>query len=154
MLPTSQIRDTCIRGYCNQTKFPIYKVWWLRVASQIGQMFKTQHGRIPIDPSILAAIGHRFIATNIRLKMPTCCSEATRAETRNRRPLLALLTDLYDSWLGLKSDSSHFLVTRDSDSSHRIQWLGLGPVLDLSDSDSWCLWLGIDGKMPMAIFTI
>ena len=37
-------------------------------ASQIGQtfipyMFKAQHaGRIPIDPAILAAIGHRFIA--------------------------------------------------------------------------------------------
>ena len=25
--------------------------------------FKAQHGRIPIDPASLAAIGHRFIAT-------------------------------------------------------------------------------------------
>ena len=24
--------------------------------------FKTQHSRIPIDPAILAAIGHRYIA--------------------------------------------------------------------------------------------
>ena len=146
------MRDTCIRVIVTRPNFPLYKVWCLRVASQIWQMFKTQHGRIPIDPSILA--GHRFIAKKIRLKMPTCCSEATRAVTRNRRPFLAWLTDLHDSWLGLKSDSSHFLVTRDSDSSHRVQWLGLGPVLDPSDSDSGCLWLRIDGKMPIAIFTI
>ena len=54
------------------TKFPVHKVWWLREASQIGQTFipfvkksfKTQHGRIPIDPAMLAAIGHRFIAPN------------------------------------------------------------------------------------------
>ena len=26
------------------------------------KLFKTQHGRNPIDPAILAAIGHRFIA--------------------------------------------------------------------------------------------
>ena len=26
--------DTCIRSYWNQTKFHIYKVWWLREASQ------------------------------------------------------------------------------------------------------------------------
>ena len=43
-----------------------HKVWWLREASQIGQTYvkkssKTQHGRIPIDPAILAAVG-RFIA--------------------------------------------------------------------------------------------
>ena len=51
------------------TKLPIYmyRVWWLREASQIGQMFvpymkKLQRGRIPIDPAILAATGHRFIA--------------------------------------------------------------------------------------------
>ena len=62
----------CIHSYWNQTKFPIHKVWWLREASQIGKtviplqyvkkLFKTQPGRIPIDPAILAAIGHRFIA--------------------------------------------------------------------------------------------
>ena len=59
-----------IRGY--YTKFPIYKVWWLREASQIGQTFillyvnksfKHTHGRIPTDRAILASIGHRFIAT-------------------------------------------------------------------------------------------
>ena len=27
----------------------------------VKKSFKTQHGRIPIDPAILAAIGHRFI---------------------------------------------------------------------------------------------
>ena len=36
-LPTSEIRDTCTRGYWNETKFSIHKVWWLREASQIGQ---------------------------------------------------------------------------------------------------------------------
>ena len=59
------------QGYWNLTKFPIHKVWWLREALQIGQTFipvdvkktfKTQYGRIPTDPAILAAIGHRFIA--------------------------------------------------------------------------------------------
>ena len=47
------------------TKFLIYKVWWVKEASQIRQTFiplcekdiKTQH-KIPIDPAILAAIGH------------------------------------------------------------------------------------------------
>ena len=38
-LPTNEIRDTCIRGYWNQTKFPIHKVWWLREGSQVGQTF-------------------------------------------------------------------------------------------------------------------
>ena len=28
----------------------------------VKKSFKTQHGRIPIDPAILSAIGHRFIA--------------------------------------------------------------------------------------------
>ena len=28
----------------------------------VKKSFKTQHGRIPINPATLAAIGHRFIA--------------------------------------------------------------------------------------------
>ena len=28
----------------------------------VKKSFKAQHGRIPIDPAILAAIGHRFVA--------------------------------------------------------------------------------------------
>ena len=44
---------------------------------------KTQHGRIPINPAILAAIGHRFRATKKKLKMSMPRSEAMRAETRN-----------------------------------------------------------------------
>ena len=57
-----------IHGYWNHTKFPIHKVRWLREAAQIGQIpiwksYLKQHGRLPINPSILAAIGHRFIAT-------------------------------------------------------------------------------------------
>ena len=39
ILPTTEIRDTCICGYWNQTKFPIHKVWWLREASQTVQTF-------------------------------------------------------------------------------------------------------------------
>ena len=30
----------------------------------VKKSFKAQHGRIPIDPASLAAIGHRFIAKN------------------------------------------------------------------------------------------
>ena len=76
------------------TKFPIYKVWWLREASQIRHTFipfyvkmsfKAQHGRIPIDPAVLAGIGHRFLAKKKELKILMRGSEATRAETRNRR---------------------------------------------------------------------
>ena len=33
----------------------------------------------------------------------------------------SLLSDLYDSWLGLESDSSHFFGDSDSDSSHHVQ---------------------------------
>ena len=78
----------CIRG--DQIS-QLCKVWWLREALQIGQTFiphvkksfKAQHGRIPIDPAILAAVGHRFIAKKIRkLEMPKRGSEATRTETR------------------------------------------------------------------------
>ena len=68
--------------------FPLCKVWWLREASQIGQTFiplcekksfKTQHGRNPIDPAILAAIRHRFIAKRENLKG----RRARRPETGN-----------------------------------------------------------------------
>ena len=78
--------------YWNQTKCPIHKVWWRREAAQIGQtfiprcekVFKTQRGRIPINPAILAVIEHRFISKqNKNLIIPTRGSEATRAETRN-----------------------------------------------------------------------
>ena len=66
--------------YTRGSNFP-----WLREASQIGQ---TEHSTaaIPIDPSILAVIGHRFIAQKRTFKMPTRGSEAARAEpeTRNR----------------------------------------------------------------------
>ena len=33
-----------------------------RSCPYVKKLFETQHGRIPIDPAILAAIGHRFIA--------------------------------------------------------------------------------------------
>ena len=59
-------REICDTWICRD------KVWWLREASQSGKhsypyvkkSFKTQHGTIAIDPAILAAIGHRFIAKN------------------------------------------------------------------------------------------
>ena len=41
-------------------------------------MWKTQHGRIPIDPAILAAIGHHFTAKKRKFKMLTHGSEAPR----------------------------------------------------------------------------
>ena len=64
-----------------------------------------------------------------------------------RARIHVIISDLYDSWLGLglESDSNHFFgdSDSDSDSSHHVQWLGLGfgLGLDPSDSDSW---LGID----------
>ena len=88
-LPTSGIRDTCICGYWNQTKFPIHKVWWLREASQIGQTFIPLCGKSHLKhstaefQSILAAIGHRFIIIAKKLKMPTLRSEAMCVETRD-----------------------------------------------------------------------
>ena len=71
-----------IHGYAvigNQTKFSIHKVWWLREASLIGQTFI----RIPIDPAILAAIGHRIIKKE--KDMRTRGPEVTCVETRIRR---------------------------------------------------------------------
>ena len=47
----------------------------------VKKSFKTPRGRIPIDPAILAAIGHRFIAQ--QKNMPTRGSEAAGEETRN-----------------------------------------------------------------------
>ena len=50
----------------------------------VKKSFKTQHGRIAIDPAILAAIGHRFIANKKKrkLKMRTRrLRPATRADT-------------------------------------------------------------------------
>ena len=61
--------------------------------AKLKVLFKTQHGRIPIDPAILAAIGHCFIAPKKRkFKMPMRESEATRTETKtgNRRLFLPL----------------------------------------------------------------
>ena len=63
-------------------------VWWLREASQIGQssysyyvkkQFKTQRGRIPTDPAILATIGHRFRAKrpDVTLIECTCYNTCT-----------------------------------------------------------------------------
>ena len=64
----------CIRG--NRQNFPYTN----RANVHVKYSFKTQHGRILIDPAILAAIGHRCIE-----KMPgTRWSEATRAVTRNK----------------------------------------------------------------------
>ena len=36
----------------------------------VNKSFKTKHGRIPIDPAMLAAIGHRFIAPKKKEKNP------------------------------------------------------------------------------------
>ena len=83
-----EIRDGI---HANQISHKVLnKVWWIREASQIGQtviplcqkkFFKTQHGRIPIDPAIFAAIGHRFIAEKGNYKIPTHRSEVMKQET-------------------------------------------------------------------------
>ena len=77
------------------TEFHIYKVWWLREASQIGQTFiplckkrrlKHSTAQFQIDPAILAAIGHRFIAKKKENLKCRC------AETRNRRLITTVIT--------------------------------------------------------------
>ena len=55
----------------------------------VKKLFNTQHGRIPIDPEILAAIGHRFIATkkrgkNWRLFLGHSCSQVLFHEYEHR----------------------------------------------------------------------
>ena len=77
------------------TKFPIYKVWWLREASQIGQMFIYPIVGKSFQTQQLAAIGHRFIAKKRKLNMLTCGSEVTHAETRNGRLFLNIFFKPY-----------------------------------------------------------
>ena len=81
-LPTSEIHDTCICIFWNQTKFSIHKVWWLRETSQIGQNHMWKNSSMQIHPAILDVIGH---SKKKELKMSTRGSAATHAETRNRR---------------------------------------------------------------------
>ena len=56
-----EIHDTCTHR--DQIPHKV-QVWWLREVSQIGQ---TQHGRMPINPPILAAIEHRFITNKKKI---------------------------------------------------------------------------------------
>ena len=93
-LSTSEMCDTCV-VIRTRPNFPYTKYGGRERTHESGKRsypyvkksFKTQHGRIPIDPAILPAIGHGFIAQKKKkkLKMPTSGSEATPAETRNRR---------------------------------------------------------------------
>ena len=56
--------------------------------------FKTQHDRIPIDPAILAAIGHRFIAKKIQ-KIKNADAQVWGDARGDQKPesfILALLT--------------------------------------------------------------
>ena len=83
-----EIRVACIRGdQISHIQSMVAKRGLTNRAnvhtSMSKKSFKTQHGRNPIDPAILAAIGHRFIANKKKrqLKMPTHGSEATSAET-------------------------------------------------------------------------
>ena len=68
ILLTSEIHDTyTVIG--SSPNFPYIKYEAERHCTKSGKLsyhyvkksFKTQHGRIPIDPAILAAVGHRFI---------------------------------------------------------------------------------------------
>ena len=45
-----------------------YMVCTCKFTSDSYFLFKTQHGRIPMDPAILAAIGHCFIAKQKKIK--------------------------------------------------------------------------------------
>ena len=47
---------------------------WANVRTPyVKKLLKTQHGRNPINPAILTAIGHRFMAKKRKLKMQTFC---------------------------------------------------------------------------------
>ena len=52
----------CTHGYWNQTKFPIHKVCIVakRGLTNRANIHTPMSGRIPINPAIVAAIGHRF----------------------------------------------------------------------------------------------
>ena len=85
LLPSSERHDTCavIRARSN---FPYTEYDGQERPHKSGKSrLKHSRAEFQIDPAILAAIGHRFIAKKPRkLKMLTRRSEATRAETRNR----------------------------------------------------------------------
>ena len=82
-LANREIRDTCIRRDQISHIQSMVAKRGKRSYPYVKKLFKTQHGRNPIDPAILAAIGHRFIAKKEKLKMPIRESEVMRAETRN-----------------------------------------------------------------------
>ena len=106
------MRDTCILVYA-ETKFPIYKVWWLRDASQIPMWksrLKTQHGRIPIDPAILAAIGQRFIAKKTQ-KIKNADTRGLRQRTRRPETGNILLLFCFGCMVTKEMCSAIFLVS-------------------------------------------
>ena len=76
------------------TKFPIQKYG---SCPYVKKSFKTQHGRILVDPAILAAIGHRFIAQE-NLKC-----------LRTRRPKTFVFFGLKLWWLPIVNGS--FIIT-------------------------------------------
>ena len=78
-IANGEIRNTCIRGdQISHIQSMVAKrglTNWANVHTPV----ETQHGRNPLDPAILAATGHRFIAkTNKKSK------NATRTETRDQ----------------------------------------------------------------------
>ena len=102
-----------VHSYWNQTKCPIHK----SIVAKRGHtnqakvhtpmwkiMFKTQHGRITIDPPTLPPIGHRFIVktkTNIKC----WCSGLGR---RARRPETAdIFVYMIQLWTYLIHDKRH-----------------------------------------------
>ena len=79
----------------------------------VNKSCKTQHGRISIDPAVLAAIGHRFIAKNN--KNSRRGSGATRMETKNRRLVfvgLRLVTSSQQLKLYLYGYKSDITISR------------------------------------------
>ena len=63
---------TCTRGYRNQTKFPMHRVWWLREAAQFGQTF------VPICEKVVqnSAAEFQSILTSFRSKKKTKDADA------------------------------------------------------------------------------
>ena len=86
-VPVSEMRDTCIHGYWNQTRFPVHKVWWLieAVAERSGALDSSSGVarmwvRIPAWPvaalvSLCKTLNHNCFVLRMGRKAvgPVCC---------------------------------------------------------------------------------
>ena len=89
-----EIRDTCIRGdQISHIQSIVAKRGLTNREhsySYVKKSFKTQRSRIPIDPAILLQLDIVHSKKKRIFLIPMRGSEATRADTRNRRPFWGL----------------------------------------------------------------